>query len=133
MQPSPYRGHPTPEIEEAWVRLWRGKLVDVTFLYPVTNLVSIANVGSVPMIGFPETKMIDLNKTSPKSYAHVSERYGDSMLGFLNVFHQLHCLVRTTDSPLSLVRTSKSLGVSSNCPRTLSDSTPTATITTTAT
>nr|A0A142I736.1 RecName: Full=UstYa family oxidase phomYc'; AltName: Full=Phomopsin biosynthesis cluster protein Yc'a [Diaporthe leptostromiformis]AMR44288.1 DUF3328 protein [Diaporthe leptostromiformis] len=49
MQPSPYRGQPTPEIEEAWVRLWR-------------------------------------------DYAHVSTRYGDDMLGFLNVFHQLHCL-----------------------------------------
>lgn len=25
MQPSPYRGNPTPEIEEAWIRLWRCK------------------------------------------------------------------------------------------------------------
>lgn len=26
MQPSPYRGHPTPEVEEAWIKLWRGEL-----------------------------------------------------------------------------------------------------------
>lgn len=26
MQPSPYRGQPTPEVEEAWLRLWRRKL-----------------------------------------------------------------------------------------------------------
>lgn len=58
----------------------------------------MADKWSVPMIGFPETKMIDLNKTNPEDYAHVSERYGDDVLGFLNVFHQLHCLVRTTQS-----------------------------------
>lgn len=58
----------------------------------------MADVRSVPMIGFPKTKMIELNKTSPEDYAHVSERYGDDVLGFLNVFHQLHCLVRTTTS-----------------------------------
>lgn len=25
MQPSPYRGHPTPEVEEAWLKLWRSE------------------------------------------------------------------------------------------------------------
>lgn len=47
------------------------------------------------MIGFPERKLISLNKTDSQKYAHVSARYGqDDMLGYLNVFHQLHCLVR---------------------------------------
>lgn len=26
MQPSPYRGYPSPEVEEAWIKLWRGEL-----------------------------------------------------------------------------------------------------------
>ncbi|KAK3949208.1 hypothetical protein QBC32DRAFT_400402 [Pseudoneurospora amorphoporcata] len=69
MQPSPYRGHPTPEVEEAWVKLWR-----------------------MPTIHFPQDKMAALNKTPASNYAHVSARYGGDMMGFLDVFHQLHCL-----------------------------------------
>ncbi|KAJ9143375.1 Tat pathway signal sequence [Pleurostoma richardsiae] len=69
MQPSPYRGHPTPEVEEAWLKLWR-----------------------LPTIHFPEERMVALNKTPAQNYAHVSAEYGGGMLGFLNVFHQLHCL-----------------------------------------
>ncbi|KAI4863017.1 hypothetical protein F4820DRAFT_471924 [Hypoxylon rubiginosum] len=69
MQPSPYRGNPTPEIEEAWIRLWR-----------------------LPTIHFPEEHMVALNKSPPASYVHVADEYGGGMLGFLDVFHQLHCL-----------------------------------------
>ncbi|WDK18393.1 hypothetical protein CGRA01v4_09678 [Colletotrichum graminicola] len=69
MQPSPYRGQPTPEIEEAWIRLWR-----------------------VPPIHFPENKLTALNKTPAENYEHVSEELGSGVKGFLNVFHQLHCL-----------------------------------------
>lgn len=37
--------------------------------------------------------MEDLNKTNPENFAHVDPQHGEGMLGFLNVFHQLHCLV----------------------------------------
>ncbi|KAK3400717.1 hypothetical protein B0T20DRAFT_494689 [Sordaria brevicollis] len=69
MQPSPYRGQPTPEVEEAWIKLWR-----------------------MPTIHFPESAMPLLNKTPASNYAHVSSQYGGGMLGFFDVFHQLHCL-----------------------------------------
>lgn len=54
----------------------------------------MANMTLVPYVAFPEARLAELNKTSPGGYARVSPRYGDGMLGFLNVFHQLHCLVR---------------------------------------
>lgn len=60
----------------------------------------------MPTIHFPESKLPLLNKTPPSAYVHVSPKYlssssnpggdGDSseeeVLGFLDVFHQLHCL-----------------------------------------
>ncbi|KAI8305827.1 hypothetical protein K4K61_005008 [Colletotrichum sp. SAR11_59] len=69
MQPSPYRGKPTREVEEAWIRLWR-----------------------VPPIRFPEDKLAALNKSPPEKYERVSKELGGGVKGFLNVFHQLHCL-----------------------------------------
>ncbi|TDZ54060.1 Cyclochlorotine biosynthesis protein O [Colletotrichum trifolii] len=69
MQPSPFRGKPTPEVEEAWIRLWR-----------------------VPPIRFPEDKLPALNKMPADKYEHVPESLGGGVKGFLNVFHQLHCL-----------------------------------------
>ncbi|KAF4887132.1 Cyclochlorotine biosynthesis protein O [Colletotrichum fructicola] len=70
MQPSPYRGKPTREVEEAWIRLWR-----------------------VPPIRFPEDKLAALNKAPPEKYERVPKELGGGVKGFLNVFHQLHCLV----------------------------------------
>ncbi|EQB43626.1 hypothetical protein CGLO_17715 [Colletotrichum gloeosporioides Cg-14] len=69
MQPSPYRGKPTREVEEAWIRLWR-----------------------VPPIRFPEDKLAALNKAPPEKYERVPKELGGGVKGFLNVFHQLHCL-----------------------------------------
>lgn len=69
MQPSPYRGKPTREVEEAWTRLWR-----------------------VPPIRFPEDKLPALNKAPPEKYERVPKELGGGVKGFLNVFHQLHCL-----------------------------------------
>lgn len=47
----------------------------------------------VPNIRFPEEHMASLNKTPPEKFIHVAPQYGEGVLGFLNVFHQLHCLV----------------------------------------
>ncbi|KAH0422891.1 hypothetical protein CcaCcLH18_12543 [Colletotrichum camelliae] len=69
MQPSPYRGKPTREVEEAWIRLWR-----------------------VPPIRFPEDKLAALSKAPAEKYEHVPQELGGGVKGFLNVFHQLHCL-----------------------------------------
>ncbi|EME81790.1 uncharacterized protein MYCFIDRAFT_215482 [Pseudocercospora fijiensis CIRAD86] len=69
MQPSPYRGQPTPDIEMAWKELWR-----------------------LPRIQFPESKLSALNKTNVDLYTHAAPQYGGGVLAILNVFHELHCL-----------------------------------------
>lgn len=46
----------------------------------------------MPTIHFPESAMPLLNKTPASNWAHVSDKYGGGMLGFFDVFHQLHCL-----------------------------------------
>ncbi|KAH8912447.1 hypothetical protein BR93DRAFT_78799 [Coniochaeta sp. PMI_546] len=69
MQPSIYRGPPSHELEDAWTRLWR-----------------------FPMVQLPENMMGALNKTPAHEYAHANAKYGGEVLGFLDVFHQLHCL-----------------------------------------
>ncbi|PWI67688.1 hypothetical protein PCL_02609 [Purpureocillium lilacinum] len=66
---SPYEGQPSPELEKRWDDLWR-----------------------LPNIRFPEEHMASLNKTPPEKFIHVAPQYGEGVLGFLNVFHQLHCL-----------------------------------------
>ncbi|KAF2218102.1 hypothetical protein CERZMDRAFT_108644 [Cercospora zeae-maydis SCOH1-5] len=69
MQPSPYRGQPTPDVERAWRKLAR-----------------------VPRIQFPSSKLSALNKTDSDTYALAAAQYGGGVLGYLNVFHELHCL-----------------------------------------
>lgn len=97
MQPSPYRGHPTPAVEDAWIRLWR------CMCHPkIQALVLLSNfVGccvTVPYVQFPEDKLPLLNKTPAERYAHTED---GGVQGFLNIFHQLHCLV-SVFLPLSL-------------------------------
>ncbi|KAI0395030.1 hypothetical protein F5Y17DRAFT_457425 [Xylariaceae sp. FL0594] len=69
MQPSIYRGKPTFEIEDAWIKLWR-----------------------LPMIHFPEENMARLNKTPTDIYTHTKKGPDGEMLASLNVFHLLHCV-----------------------------------------
>jgi hypothetical protein len=97
MQPSIYRGHPTPEIEQAWIDLWRcmymlfhppSVLSNSVFIYILSHIII-----TVPTIRFPENKLEALNKSPPSLYAHVAPEYGEGVMGFLDVFHQLHCLV----------------------------------------
>ena len=40
MQPSIYRGHPTPEVEQAWIDLWKSTYI---FVRAITTIVSAAN------------------------------------------------------------------------------------------
>ncbi|KAJ0338089.1 hypothetical protein KNSL1_012597 [Colletotrichum chrysophilum] len=47
----------------------------------------------LPPIRFPEDKLAALNKAPPEKYERVSKELGGGVKGFLNVFHQLHCLV----------------------------------------
>lgn len=47
----------------------------------------------VPPIRFPEDKLPALNKAPPEKYERVPKELGGGVKGFLNVFHQLHCLV----------------------------------------
>ncbi|KAJ0267537.1 hypothetical protein COL940_014274 [Colletotrichum noveboracense] len=45
-----------------------------------------------PPIRFPEDKLAALNKVPPEKYERVPKELGGGVKGFLNVFHQLHCL-----------------------------------------
>lgn len=49
---------------------------------------------TVPTIRFPEDKLEALHKSPASLYTHVASEYGEGAMGFLDVFHQLHCLVR---------------------------------------
>ncbi|KAK2032533.1 hypothetical protein LX32DRAFT_661192 [Colletotrichum zoysiae] len=74
MQPSPYRGQPTPEIEAAFIRLWR-----------------------FPPIHFPEDKLTSHNKTPAESYEHVSKELGGNITTFRAIKdivrrHVDHCI-----------------------------------------
>ncbi|KAI9738891.1 MAG: hypothetical protein M1818_005204 [Claussenomyces sp. TS43310] len=75
MQPSPYRGKPTFEIEDAWVKLWR------------------------------QENMKRLNKTPADMYTHTGDEHGGDILGALNVFHLLHCVNLFGDIPTEMSTT----------------------------
>ncbi|CEJ90040.1 hypothetical protein VHEMI05850 [[Torrubiella] hemipterigena] len=69
--PSPYRGPPSPEVDEAWE--------------------SLSRRGLQPM-RIPRDDLFRLNKTLDESiilYGEGGNQYAD---GMLEVFHQLHCL-----------------------------------------
>ncbi|KAE8404364.1 hypothetical protein BDV37DRAFT_282913 [Aspergillus pseudonomiae] len=68
-QPSVYRGRPTNTTEAAWKKL---------FIAPGINV--------------PETKLPLLNKSSTVNWLRTPEDKGDGYVGYLEVFHQLHCL-----------------------------------------
>ena len=48
----------------------------------------------VPRIDFPASKLDLLNKTPADSFVHSNPEEEERVVGFLDVFHQLHCLVR---------------------------------------
>ena len=50
-------------------------------------------ITTVPTIRFPENKLEALHKSPASLYTHVAPEYGEGAMGFLDVFHQLHCLV----------------------------------------
>lgn len=99
MQPSPYRGQPSPEVEEAWIKLWRCKEFPHISLKNDRMTLTELSTNLVPMIQFPESKLPALNKTDATQYMHASQDYGGGVLGFLHVFHELHCLVRPSPRP----------------------------------
>ncbi|KAK6811552.1 hypothetical protein RU639_012697 [Aspergillus parasiticus] len=68
-QPSVYRGRPTNQTEAAWNKL---------FMAPAINI--------------PETKLPLLNRSSTVSWLRTPKKRGDGYVGYLEVFHQLHCL-----------------------------------------
>ncbi|KNG86942.1 hypothetical protein ANOM_004193 [Aspergillus nomiae NRRL 13137] len=68
-QPSVYRGRPTNTTEAEWKKL---------FIAPGINI--------------PETKLPLLNKSSTVNWLRTPEDKGDGYIGYLEVFHQLHCL-----------------------------------------
>jgi hypothetical protein len=81
LAPSVYRGEPRPELEKAWKR--------------------IANDG-LRSIRIPHQDLHRLNKTATKDlvgFAGEEEQEVHDAEGFLEVFHQLHCLVSHISFP----------------------------------
>ncbi|KAK2779161.1 hypothetical protein CKAH01_11420 [Colletotrichum kahawae] len=68
-QPSAYRGQPTPELEQAWSDLIALELINV-----------------------PVEKLPALNKSTAGPWRHPTREQGGGVAGFIEVFHQLHCL-----------------------------------------
>ena len=48
---------------------------------------------AVPTIHFPEKKMSLLDKMPTEQYTRTGQQHDGDMLGSLNVFHLLHCVV----------------------------------------
>lgn len=91
-QPSAYRGQPTPELERAWE-----DLIACPHL-PATNFLfhaDLANLVSVELINIPVEKLSLLNKSVTGPWRHLPKSQGGGVAGFIEVFHQLHCLVST--------------------------------------
>jgi len=70
--PSPYRGTPTPELDEAWDRI-------------TTN-------NSLWPIRITDEDLKKINKSGRSSNVKYRERDGGGNMGSIEVFHQLHCL-----------------------------------------
>lgn len=73
MEPSPYRGRPTPQMDALWERLWDWGAYNV-----------------------PEHQLRALNKSESVPWHHVDEQFGGGLAGMSWGYHQLHCLVRTS-------------------------------------
>jgi hypothetical protein len=47
----------------------------------------------VPPISIPRERLKTLQKGPETDYVHVSTEFGGEVMGYLDIFHQLHCLV----------------------------------------
>jgi hypothetical protein len=71
IEPSPYRGRPTPEKDALWERLWDWGAFNI-----------------------PDDQFPLLNK-SGEPWHHVGQEFGGGVAGLSWGYHQIHCLVRT--------------------------------------
>ncbi|EXV00379.1 DUF3328 domain protein [Metarhizium robertsii] len=69
LQPSPYRGTPTPDIDARWEKLWDWGAFNV-----------------------PEDKIPLLNKSTDDPWHHTDPSHGGGVAGLFWGFHQIHCL-----------------------------------------
>lgn len=85
-----YRGPPTPELEEAWSKLWY-----CTFL-PRRQVLHPSDSALDSGIRIPEDKLPLLNRTVNLGDGKTLRPVTDGSGGYhamVEVFHQLHCLV----------------------------------------
>ncbi|KDR67288.1 hypothetical protein GALMADRAFT_147282 [Galerina marginata CBS 339.88] len=69
--PSVYRGDPTPELDEAWHRISKG----------------------VSLVRLTREELLKLGKEDTPSKVKFTEEDGGGYLAFIEVAHELHCLV----------------------------------------
>ena len=81
LQPSPYRGTPTPDIDARWEKLWDWGAFNV-----------------------PEDKIPLLNKSTDDPWHHTDPSHGGGVAGLFWGFHQIHCLVRRPEGDVELAR-----------------------------
>ncbi|KAE8381316.1 hypothetical protein BDV26DRAFT_289583 [Aspergillus bertholletiae] len=86
--PSVYRGRPTNDTEAAWKELFVGIMHRPLKLYVIVLKLN----PQAPGINVPREKLPLLNKSSTVSWLRTPETKGDGYVGYLEVFHQLHCL-----------------------------------------
>jgi hypothetical protein len=93
---SKYRGPPSKELQEAWLGLWDCKLSSQPHCDGSTAHQNFkANIPADPPIGVDSEIIKGLNKTEAKHVQVIgSDPNNPTYAAMVEVFHQLHCLVR---------------------------------------
>lgn len=96
-----YRGPPTPELEAAWDQIWNRTLIVLSLHGHGMSKANTSN-GPVGGVEVPLDGPARLGKAS-KNLVHIHSDEARGYSGMLEVFHQLHCLVRTFYSSALLI------------------------------
>lgn len=94
---SKYRGPPTKELQEAWLGLWDCKHSSHSQPHSRYDTSEVeTNLPKDPPIGVDDEIVKDLNKTEAKHVEIIgSDPNNPTYAAMVEVFHQLHCLVRS--------------------------------------
>ena len=99
---SKYRGPPTKELQEAWLGLWDCKHSSHSQSHSRYDTSAVeTNMPQDPPIGVDDEIVKDLNKTEAKHVEIIgSDPNKPTYAAMVEVFHQLHCLVRPPNAKI---------------------------------